>query len=65
VEHRQHGGAGQSRGTSTGANAQRKRAHRSDGARPARDSARQTSRPGRSSSGQPGTTARRSHQRAR
>jgi superfamily II DNA/RNA helicase len=65
AEHHQHGGAGRNRGTSTGANAQRKRAHRSDGARPARDSAGQKGRPGRSGSGQPSTSARRSHQRTR
>lgn len=65
VEHRQHGGGGQHRGTSTGANAQRKRARRGNSARPARDSAEHTARPSRSSSSQPSTSARRSHQRTR
>jgi superfamily II DNA/RNA helicase len=65
AEHHQHGGVSRNRGTSTGANAQRKRAHRSDGARPARDPGNQPTRSGRISSGQPGTSVRRSHQRAR
>lgn len=65
AEHHQRGVAGRNRGTSTGANVQRKRAHRSDGARPARDSAGRKARPGRSSSGQPSASARRSHQRTR
>jgi superfamily II DNA/RNA helicase len=65
VEHHQHGGGGRSRGASTGANAQRKRARRGDGARPAQDSTRKTARPPRASSGQPSPTARRSHQRTR
>jgi len=65
VEHHQHGGGSRNRGTSTGANAQRKRSRRADGARPTQDSARKTARPPRASSGQPSTSARRSHQRTR
>ena len=65
AEHHQHGGGNRNRGTSTGANAQRKRARRADGARPTQDAARKTARPPRASSGQPSTSARRSHQRTR
>ena len=70
-EHQHHGGAHRGGGSSTGANAQRKRANRSGGAPTTRERSEQSGRPGKSNqsgranSGRPTTTARRPQQRSR
>ncbi len=63
AEHQHHGGAHRGKGTSTGANAQRKRARRGGASQTARGRSAQTSRTTRTGGGRPNTDTRRSQQR--
>lgn len=63
AEHQHHGGAHRGKGTSTGANAQRKRARRGGTSQTARGRSTQAGRTGRTGGGQPNTDTRRSQQR--
>jgi len=61
--HPHHGGAHRGNGTSTGANAQRKRARRGGTSQTSRSRSAQSSRTGRTGGGRPNTDTRRSQQR--
>jgi superfamily II DNA/RNA helicase len=63
AEHQQHGGAHRGRGTSTGANAQRKRARRGGASQTTRNRNAHTGRTTGSGGGRPNTDTRRSQQR--
>jgi superfamily II DNA/RNA helicase len=65
VEHNHYGGAGRNRGTSTGANAQRKKAQRKTGGFSRNDGGGQSGRPARAASGPSTTSTRRPQQRSR